>query len=62
MVKLVLVVTRYGDCNEDIIQRLHIVTHNIPGDKGIQLQLYQITDIHLSSIHAQYQLTRHNGD
>ena len=62
MVRLVLLVTRYGDCNEDIIQRLHIVTHNIPGDKGIQLQLHQVTDIHLSSIHAHSQLTTHNGD
>ena len=62
MVKLVLVVARYDDCNEDIIQRIHIVTHNISADKGIQLQLHQVTDIHLSSIHAHSQLTTHNGD
>ena len=62
MVKLVLVVTRYGDCNEDIIQRHHIVTHNIHGDKGIQLQLHQVTDIHISSILAHSQLTTHNWD
>ena len=62
MVKLVLVVTRIGDCNEDIMQRLHILTHNIPGDKDIQLQLHQITVIHISSIHVYSQVTTHNGD
>ena len=62
MVKLDLVVTRYGDCNKDIIQSLHIVTHDIPADKGIQLQFNQVTDVHLSSIHAHSQLTTHNGD
>ena len=62
MVKLNLVVTRYVDCNENIIQRFDIVTHNVPADKDIQLQLYHIRDIHLTSIHAQYQLTTHNSD
>ena len=62
MVKLDLVVTRYGDCNKDIIQSLHIVTHDIPADKGIQLQLYQVTDVHLSCIQAHSQLITHNGD
>ena len=62
MVKLDLVVTRYVDCNEDIIQRFDIVTHNVPTDKDIQLQLYQLTNIHLNSIHGQYQLTTHNSD
>ena len=35
MVKLILVVTRIGDCNEDRMQILYIPTHNIPGDKDI---------------------------
>ena len=62
MVKLDLVVTHYGDCNKDIIQSLHIVTHDIPADKGIQLLLHQVADIHIRCIQAHSQLNSHNGD
>ena len=61
MVKLILVVTRIGDINEDRMQRLSIPTHNIPGDKDIQSKLHQLTIKSISSIHVYSQVTKANG-
>ena len=61
MVKLILVVTRIGDINEDRMQRLSILTQNIPGDKDIQSKLHQLTIKSISSIHVYSQVTKAIG-
>ena len=61
MVKLILVVTRTGDINEDIMLRLSIPTHNIPGDKDIQSKLHQLRVKPINSINVYSQMTIPNG-
>ena len=62
MFKLFLVVNRILDCNEDIMQRLYIATHNIPSDKDIQSKLHQLTVKPINSIHVYSQITIPNRD
>ena len=58
---LFLVVTRIGDCNEDIKLRFYIPTHSIPGDKDIQTKLHQLRVKPVNNIHVYSQINIPNG-
>ena len=62
MLKLFLVVNRILDCNDNIMQRVYIATHNILSDKDIQSKLHQLTVKPINSIHVYSQISIPNGD
>ena len=60
MFKLFLVVNRILDCNEDIMVRLYIATHNILSNKDIQSKLHQLAVNVIDSVHVYSQVAKPN--